>query len=275
MFEFNSGEMKFCEYFVSLEGEGYTIGESVLFMRMSGGCGKDGICACKFCDTKYSWTVKPEHWSLKDASFVNELLKEVDGRDIKRITLTGGEPLKYGDKIFEFAKEMKAILPSIKFLGIESNGAMLTTEENTLEILKQFNWINKINIDPMLTMSPKINYKASWYQHTDMNQEEVNKIYFKAFENAENIIAPFKVFYKFIYDFTDNIIPWEHTNMFIQKLFDLGVSNERIMLMALTPEDPEGRDKQFWEDSQRETAKKALEIGIRYSPRLHVNLGLE
>jgi len=275
MFNFDSNEMRFCEYFVSLEGEGYTIGESVLFMRLSGGCGKGGLCACKFCDTKYSWAVKPDHWSLKDSHFVNNLIDAVGEREIKRVTLTGGEPLKYGNKLFKFVKEMKNILPGMKFLGIESNGAMLASEENTVEILKQFNWINKINIDPMLTMSPKIDYKTSWYQHPDMTQEDVNKIYFKAFENAENIISPFKVFYKFIYDFTDKIIPWEHTDMFIQKLSDLGVSNERIMLMALTPDDSEGRDKQFWEKSQRETAKKALEIGIRYSPRLHVNLGLE
>jgi len=275
MFEFMENEMKFCEYFVSLEGEGYTIGESVLFMRLAGGCGKDGLCSCKFCDTKYSWEVKSGHWDLKDLEFKEKILESVAGRNIRRVTLTGGEPLKYANEFFYFATNMQQLLSNVAYIGIESNGAMLSKESNTVEVLKQFNWINKLDIEPMLTISPKIEYDASWSHHKNMNQDAVNALYFEAFKNAENIIAPFKVFYKFVYDFTNEIIDWKHTKIFIQELMELGVPQERIMLMALTPSDPHGKDKQFWEDSQRETANKALEIGVRYSPRLHVNLNMD
>ena len=275
MFRFMEHKMRFCEFFTSLEGEGYTIGESVLFMRLAGGCGKNGICACKFCDTKYSWDVKKKHWGLDDVEFQNKILESVNSRQIRRVTLTGGEPLVYTNQFNNFIFDLKTILPSIKYLGIESNGAMLNLENNALELLKQFNWIKKNGIEPMLTMSPKIDYKASWYKHKSMNQKEVNNLYFRVFENAENIIAPFKVFYKFIYDFTDEVIPWEHTKTFIDKLTTLKVPRERIMLMALTPDDPYDKDRDFWDESQRKTANKALELGIRYSPRLHVNLGLE
>ena len=275
MFDISYDGLKFCEYFVSLEGEGHTIGESVLFMRLSGGCGKTGICSCKFCDTKYSWDRKTEHWDLDDPEFKRKLLNEIAGRNIRRVTLTGGEPLKYANNFYSFAKKMKEILPNLGYIGIESNGAMLNREQNTLEILKQFNWIHKLGIKPSLTVSPKIDYSASWYTHKEYNQEAVNSLYFKAFENAENIIMPYKIFYKFIYDYTNEIIPWEHTELFVDKLDELRVPRERIMLMALTPDDPDNRDKDFWEESQRKTARKALELGVRYSPRLHVNLGLE
>ena len=275
MFNFLDNEMKFCEYFVSLEGEGYTIGESVLFMRLAGGCGKNGLCSCKFCDTKYSWVVKPEHWDLKDIEFREKILESVAGRNIRRVTLTGGEPLKYADNFYDFVQDIQYLLPNVAYVGIESNGAMLAEEKNAVEVLKQFNWISKIGIEPMLTMSPKIEYATSWSHHKDMDQEAVNKLYFEVFKNAENIIAPFKVFYKFVYDFTNETIDWEHTKYFIQELLTLGVPQERIMLMALTPDDPHGKDKEFWETSQRQTAIKALEIGVRYSPRLHVNLDMD
>jgi len=275
MLEISKDELKFCEYFVSLEGEGYTIGESVLFMRLSGGCGKDGICSCKFCDTKYSWQVKPEHWSLDDSKFRKNIMKEIGGRGIRRVTLTGGEPLKYIDKFDYFVKNIKQLMPSLRYIGIESNGAMLSKESNTLELLKQFNSISRQGIMPALTMSPKIDYEASWSGHKTFTQEAVTELYFDVFKNVENIIAPYKVFYKFIYDYTNEIIPWDHTKQFVDKLLDIGVPRERIMLMALTPDDPEGKDKDFWDKSQHETARKALQEGVRYSPRLHVSLGLE
>lgn len=124
-------------------------------------------------------------------------------------------------------------------------------------------------------MSPKIDYSASWYTHKKYNQTKINKLYFHVFNNAENIIMPYKIFYKFIYDYTDKIIPWKHTELFINELEKLKVPRERIMLMALTPDDPEGENKTIWEESQRKTARKALQLGVRYSPRLQVNLGLE
>jgi len=275
MFELSNNKMKFCEEFVSLEGEGYTIGESVLFMRLSGGCGKEGICSCKFCDTKYSWQVKDEHKSLEDNDYLNHLKFITQSNNIRRITLTGGEPLVYIDQFVDFIKSMKSVVLDLKFLGIESNGSMLSKEKYVLELLKQFNTIKKLGIEPMLTISPKIDYDASWSNHKLLNQDSVDQIYFDVFKNIERILSPYSVFYKFIYDYTDEIIKWKHTNKFISNLLELGVPRNRIMLMALTPDDPNGKDSKFWLESQRKTAEKALELGLRYSPRLHVNLEMD
>ena len=124
-------------------------------------------------------------------------------------------------------------------------------------------------------MSPKIDLEASWSHHKDFSAAELEMLYKSVFKNAEDILTGYKVYYKFIYDYTDQIVHWSETWKYISELKKLGVSNERILLMALTPDDPDEKDKEFWEQSQRKTAQKALELGFRYSPRLHVNLGLE
>jgi len=81
--------------------------------------------------------------------------------------------------------------------------------------------------------------------------------------------------YKFVYDYTDDIVKWEHTNVFIKHLINLGIKYSDILLMPLTPDDPLGKDKDIWAESKDATARKALESGLRYSPRLHIDRRLD
>ena len=53
---------KISQWFISLEGEGSSIGETVLFIRLAG-CYS---AACEFCDTKYSWGIAPGFVEIGD-----------------------------------------------------------------------------------------------------------------------------------------------------------------------------------------------------------------
>ena len=267
-----------CQYFTSLEGEGNAIGELSLYVRLAYCSAK-----CKFCDTKFSWELKESNEAY-DSDMISFAIRSLTkGRDIRRMTITGGEPLasiKYIPDIVTHAKNIwldNYYGSNFSHLGIESNGAHAASLDNTVEILKNLNKIYKThNIQTTLTISPKLQQNVSWY-HTSMSQDDVDRMYVKAFTNLENYVSVMhNVNYKFIYDFTNEVIDFNHTEKFITYLSDtLKVPLRKILLMPLTPDDPMGRDREFWEQSKIETSKKCMEIGLRYSPRLHIDLGLD
>ena len=79
--------MKVVEIFQSIDGEGIRAGLPVIFIRLYG-CN----LRCQYCDTKYSYNDE----DYQEMS-IFEILKEVQNYSIKRITLTGGEPLIHKD----------------------------------------------------------------------------------------------------------------------------------------------------------------------------------
>lgn len=266
--------------FISLEGEGINAGEPSLYIRLAG-CYS---AACSFCDTKFSWYRKEKFPFLlykndKDfilGEWINEIIKEQDAFDkryINRLTITGGEPLHYIKSI----KHLVNVIPELydinidfRLLGIESNGNLLSDIENLLETIKTFKIFENAGIKPHLTISPKID-SESCYQN-QLSQAEVNNMYKKVYYNLENYF-PFKNYYKFVWGVNDkmNNLILEH----IEELYKLNVQNNHIFLMPYTPLDPLGKGKKEWEKSKKETAYKALEFGIRYSPRLHIDLNLD
>ena len=73
--------MKVVEIFKSLQGEGIHIGAPTVFVRFAG-CN----LRCDWCDTKYAWEGGEE--KTADA-----IIEEVRGHGVKRVCLTGGEPM--------------------------------------------------------------------------------------------------------------------------------------------------------------------------------------
>ena len=71
------------ETFLSIQGEGYHVGESVFFIRTQG------------CDIGCHWCDEPHSWELtggEKLSYV-ELIKRLKKTNTKKIVFTGGEPL--------------------------------------------------------------------------------------------------------------------------------------------------------------------------------------
>ena len=102
--------MQVIEKFVSINGEGLKQGELALFIRFKG-CN----LRCSFCDTLYSF----ENPIYTEES-ISDILDFCKSKNIKNITLTGGEPLLQKD-IYELMVELSKNNFNIE---VETNGAI-------------------------------------------------------------------------------------------------------------------------------------------------------
>lgn len=127
--------------FFTVQGEGITMGEPVVFIRLH-------LCnlRCTWCDAYYTWNPKSEaFWTesylltpaqvkqkLEDAWKCENVYKH------KRCVITGGEPLLQKDKI----DKVMCLMPNWKF-EIETNGTIMPTEKQLAEC--QFNCSPKLS----------------------------------------------------------------------------------------------------------------------------------
>lgn len=102
--------MQVIEKFVSINGEGLKQGELALFIRFKG-CN----LRCSFCDTLYSF----ENPIYTEES-ISDILDFCKSKNIKNITLTGGEPLLQKD-IYVLMEELSKNNFNIE---VETNGAI-------------------------------------------------------------------------------------------------------------------------------------------------------
>ena len=106
--------MQVIEKFVSINGEGLKQGELALFIRFAN-CN----LRCSYCDTKYSF--ENPKYSIES---VDEIVEYAKSKNVKNITLTGGEPL-----IQEDIKELMIKLSNNNFnIEIETNGSVSIKE---------------------------------------------------------------------------------------------------------------------------------------------------
>lgn len=122
--------------FYSMQGEGATVGQAAVFLRLA-------LCnlKCKWCDTKYAWNKsiynykESESWSLEKTIFeVNRY------KNVKHLVITGGEPLLQQEAIENLIK----VLPDWQ-VEIETNG--------TIEPSKYLMGRCQFNISPKLKNS--------------------------------------------------------------------------------------------------------------------------
>jgi len=103
------------EHFYTLQGEGDSIGKPATFLRLH-------FCnlECSWCDTKYTWdgTEKPIPWEMSD------VIAEVRKNPVKRLVITGGEPLIQQRKIATLIGELPDFV-----IEIETNGTLASTPE--------------------------------------------------------------------------------------------------------------------------------------------------
>jgi len=271
-FDLSPRPPKISQWFISLEGEGSAIGQTSMYVRLAG-CYS---AACAFCDTKFSWGNAPGFSELGDPSLTKDIMTELAKVTPKRLTITGGEPLHYVEwfpDIFNWINSVSLV--DLDFIGIESNGNLLKDKEICTALIKSFNEIIKThNVTPTLTISPKIDAKNCYEEQ--FSQDEVNKMYFDAFNNISKYLIQYHIVYKFIYDYTNKYVDFDQELLFIDYLLnELDIERKNILLMPFTPEDPLGEDKQIWEESKDATARKALELGLTYSPRIHIDRKLD
>ncbi len=271
-FDLSEKPPKISQWFISLEGEGNAIGVPSIYIRLAG-CYS---AACAFCDTKFSWGEAPAFKDIGDRDTTIAIASGLSESHVQRCTITGGEPLHYTEYFPDIYRWVDSISPTgISFLGVESNGNLLKDKENCLTLLSSFNEIiREHGVVPTLTISPKLDAETCYEKQ--MTQDEVDQMYFDTFKNISDYLQPYDVYYKFIYEHTEKIIDFSHQQIFIDYLTDeLNVGRDHIMVMPFTPEDPLGKDKEFWQESKDATSRKALAIGVKYSPRIHVDRKLD
>jgi 7-carboxy-7-deazaguanine synthase len=77
--------MKVCEIFLSIQGEGVTMGLPTTFIRLTG-CN----LRCRWCDTTYAYEEGTE-------MTIDEILTKVKGLGCEQVCVTGGEPMCQND----------------------------------------------------------------------------------------------------------------------------------------------------------------------------------
>ncbi|MCK4971381.1 MAG: radical SAM protein [Thermoplasmata archaeon] len=88
--------MEVSEVFFSIQGEGVDIGLPTVFVRTSR-CNLE----CTWCDTTYSWEPGKERK-------VPDILEEVMSHGVKRVCISGGEPLLQADEVAELVEALEA-----------------------------------------------------------------------------------------------------------------------------------------------------------------------
>jgi organic radical activating enzyme len=276
-FDLSPKPPKISQNFISLEGEGNAIGQPSIYIRLAG-CYS---AACSFCDTKFSWgdkaaPNKPNFHEIGSRELTLEIADELNRITPKRMTVTGGEPLHYMEYFPDIFKWINSISPTgLDFFGIESNGNLLKDREKCMTLIQSFNEIIlEHGVVPTLTISPKLDAKTCY--EDQLTQDQVDKMYFEAFKNVSDYLQTYPIYFKFIYEYTETIVDFQHDKIFIDYLLDeLGVPRKNIMLMPFTPDDPLGKDNEVWSKSMDATARKALELGVTYSPRIHIDRKLD
>lgn len=100
------------EKFVSINGEGQHAGELAVFVRLRG-CN----LKCNYCDTRWACTEDAKAEEMTEA----EIVSYVISTGVKRVTLTGGEPL-LADNAIDLLEALAAHKDI--FVEIETNGSV-------------------------------------------------------------------------------------------------------------------------------------------------------
>lgn len=149
--------MKIVEHFgPTIQGEGKSAGKIVNFLRLAG-CNLN----CEWCDSKYA-----SHPETFEEKTVDELFEIFSQAKVKRLVITGGEPLLQQDELVLLIRKLKE---SDKwYIEMETNCTIVPNSE--LSML-----VDQFNVSPKLANS-KNNLLVS------INEEAIN--FFASFENS-------------------------------------------------------------------------------------------
>ena len=106
----SSPSLRISEFFVSVQGEGVSVGTPSIFVRLQG-CS----VGCGWCDTKYSWAAGGGHETTLDT-----LLAQIASLDVENVVVSGGEPLEHA----QFASVVNALKAAEHRIEVETAGTV-------------------------------------------------------------------------------------------------------------------------------------------------------
>lgn len=108
----------------TFQGEGPTCGRRAAFIRL-------GLCNlnCSWCDTPYTWDWKGEQGIPQDRSALYrvpaaELVEQVKAMDVKRVVITGGEPMVQRTQLDDLVDMLGSHGIAVE---VETNGTLVPT----------------------------------------------------------------------------------------------------------------------------------------------------
>ncbi|MCC6047067.1 MAG: 7-carboxy-7-deazaguanine synthase QueE [Desulfurococcaceae archaeon] len=129
--------MRVSEVFVSVQGEGPSLGRPAVFLRLSG-CN----LSCTWCDTKYAWYGGEELSVDVVAERVLDLLRRYRG--VSLLVVTGGEPLLQSEELAELLARLRREIPYLE-VEVETNG--------TVDPRAVIDYVDRLIVSPKLSNS--------------------------------------------------------------------------------------------------------------------------
>lgn len=261
------------QHFKSLEGEGgnNAVGITTLFLRLNK-CN----CTCTFCDTSFSIKGDPKY-NLARADteeLVNLLLENYNEEDRKHIhscSITGGEPLLHLESFPEIFDRIIEAFPNIDQIIMETNGNLLYHQENAVKLLKiAAKYSSKLKLT--LSISPKLNGKISY--SNKVSESDLLDIYKEVFKN-------YQLYLSCIVEIQVKFVHSPELQSQNEKLMNLIINEKfvwprtRILIMPFTPPLKHPNFDKIWKESKDAAANYALKNYLRYSPRIHIDRGME
>ena len=261
------------QHFKSLEGEGgnNAVGITTLFLRLNK-CN----CTCSFCDTSFSIKGDPKYNICRaDTTELVDLLlenyNEEDRKHIHSCSITGGEPLLHMESFPLIFDRLLEAFPNIDQIIIETNGNLLYHNENAIKFLKIASKYSK-RLKLTLSISPKLSGKISYSNKVD--DHDILNIYKEVFNNYNEYLSCLvEVQVKFVHSPELQIQNEKLMNIIINE--KLVWPRTKILVMPFTPSLRHPEFEKVWKESKDAAANYALKNYLRYSPRIHIDRGME
>lgn len=256
--------MKIVEHFYNIQGEGPNLGIPSYLIRLSG-CNLH----CYDCDTSYSWSPG------KDISEVIDDIKIPE--QCNNVIITGGEPtLSFDDDGFGLLMEkINGRSLEIETTALPADISTMKTS-NIYDVLYGTNGVvgkicrfKKDNHIPTFRVSPKLDIDTPGYVYNNISLEDIFEFY-----KIRKRISD--------YNFTYKIVYYDEDKEIIEQFLDKCVKNTffRKCMLSIMPFTPVGLESDTFERvykfSCMETIRFCKEHGLRYTPRVHIDVyGLE
>lgn len=188
---------------------------------------------CSWCDTRYTWDW--QHYDIKREAMslsAEDAERRVTAFDCPRLVITGGEPLLQQDELAPLAASLK---DKGFFIEVETNGTIAPSKA-IADAVTQWN------------VSPKLANSGNRPERREVPEA------LRVFGGLPN------AYWKFVVVEPGEV---DEACSFAERY---GVPRERIVLM------PEGTTRGVLRERGEWLARACAEGGVRYSPRLHIEL---
>lgn len=215
----------------TIQGEGAHAGERVGFIRLAN-CN----LACSWCDTPYSWDWKNHNKRNETTEWADHAITSLfrewyDKESIRRVIITGGEPMMQQDSL------IAALFPmpiNVKF-DIETNGTIAPKDDLARMI-------------DLFVVSPKLSHSG------DLKGKRLKETPLLAYAS---LARTGKAIFKFVICTPSDIEE-------VESIIDgFGIPRAKVWLM------PEGTEPEDIVSGMQWLAPLAVKYGFNLSPRLH------